>query len=65
MYQTASEKEKLLEDMKEKESLLMRERVAQKELEEKIKNMEAKLLIGGKNIIDHTNALERKLEAER
>ena len=63
--QTASEKEKLLEDMKEKESLLMRERVAQKELEEKIKNMEAKLLIGGKNIIDHTNAQERKLEAER
>lgn len=61
----AEEKSKLLEEMKAKEKELMKERENQQELESKLKAMESKLLTGGKNIIDHTNEQEKRLEEKR
>jgi kinesin family protein 3/17 len=61
----AEEKDKLLKEMKQKEQELKREREAKEELANKLKAMESKLLTGGKNIIDHTNEQERKLQERR
>jgi hypothetical protein len=61
----AEEKTKLLGEMKAKEKELMKERENQQELESKLKAMESKLLTGGKNIIDHTNEQERRIEEKR
>jgi septin family protein len=42
--------------------LLEHEKLVNQKLEERIKEMESKLLCGGKNIIDHTNEQQRALE---
>jgi kinesin family member 3B len=59
------EKQRLLKDIKEKEKQMEQENEAKMALAQKIKNMESKLLTGGKNIIDHTNEQERRLEEKR
>ena len=59
------EKAKLLQQMKIKEQELAKEKEAQIELAAKLKSMESKLLTGGKNIIDHTNEQERRLQEKR
>lgn len=51
--------------MKKKQEELKREQEAKLELVNKIKTYESKLLTGGKNIIDHTNEQERKLQEKR
>ena len=60
----ASEKEQMLREMKEKEKELEREQEAKMQMLNKLKAMESKLL-SGKNIIDHTNEQERKLQERR
>jgi hypothetical protein len=55
----------LLEEAKRKEKELAKEKEMQQELASKLKAMESKLLIGGKNINDHTNEQERRLEEKR
>ncbi|XP_055957716.1 kinesin-like protein KIF3B [Patella vulgata] len=60
-----SEKEKFLEELKEKGEKLMKEREMKDALSSKIKAMESKLLMGGRNIIDHTNEQQRALEQRR
>ncbi|XP_068136023.1 kinesin-like protein KIF3C isoform X2 [Hyperolius riggenbachi] len=52
------EKEKMMED-------LTKEQKATEMLAVKFKAMESKLLIGGKNIIDHTNEQQKMLEIKR
>lgn len=54
----AKEKEKKMEDLK-------REKEAAEMLASKIKAMESKLLVGGKNIVDHTNEQQRMLQQKR
>ncbi|GAB1609860.1 kinesin-like protein KIF3B [Argonauta hians] len=61
----AEEKEKLLSELKENESRLLKEKEARDLLASKIKAMESKLLMGGKNIVDHTNEQQRALEQRR
>ncbi|KAK6191357.1 hypothetical protein SNE40_003070 [Patella caerulea] len=61
----AEEKEKFLEELKEKGEKLMKEREMKDALSSKIKAMESKLLMGGRNIIDHTNEQQRALEQRR
>lgn len=60
----ASEKDKLLKEMKEKEKELEREQEAKMQMMNKLKAMESKLL-SGKNIVDHTNEQERRLQEKR
>lgn len=60
----ASEKDKLLKEMKEKEKELEREQEAKMQMMSKLKAMESKLL-SGKNIVDHTNEQERRLQEKR
>nr|XP_040048342.1 kinesin-like protein KIF3B [Gasterosteus aculeatus aculeatus]XP_040048344.1 kinesin-like protein KIF3B [Gasterosteus aculeatus aculeatus] len=52
------EKEKKMEDLK-------KEREAGEMLSAKVKAMESKLLVGGKNIVDHTNEQQKMLELRR
>uniref|UniRef100_A0AC11CW61 Kinesin family member 3B n=1 Tax=Ovis aries TaxID=9940 RepID=A0AC11CW61_SHEEP len=52
------EKEKKMEDLR-------REKDAAEVLGAKIKAMESKLLVGGKNIVDHTNEQQKILEQKR
>uniref|UniRef100_A0A2K5CL57 Kinesin-like protein n=1 Tax=Aotus nancymaae TaxID=37293 RepID=A0A2K5CL57_AOTNA len=52
------EKEKKMEDLR-------REKDAAEMLGAKIKAMESKLLVGGKNIVDHTNEQQKILEQKR
>ncbi|XP_038655990.1 LOW QUALITY PROTEIN: kinesin-like protein KIF3C [Scyliorhinus canicula] len=52
------EKEKMMEDLK-------KEQEATEQLAAKFKAMESKLLIGGKNIMDHTNEQQKMLEQKR
>ncbi|CAC5424952.1 KIF3B [Mytilus coruscus] len=59
------EKEKLLQEMKDREEKLQREKEAKEALSSKIKAMESKLLMGGRNIVDHTNEQQRALEQRR
>ncbi|XP_076471036.1 kinesin-like protein KIF3B isoform X2 [Babylonia areolata] len=61
----AEEKERLLSEMQEKEEKLSKEKEQRDALAVKIKAMESKLLMGGKNIVDHTNEQQRALEQRR
>ncbi|XP_071954651.1 kinesin-II 95 kDa subunit-like [Antedon mediterranea] len=58
----AEEKEKILSEIKLKQTDLKKQHQAQDALNSKIKAMESKLLVGGKSIIDHTNEQEKELE---
>ncbi|XP_016312963.1 kinesin-like protein KIF3B [Sinocyclocheilus anshuiensis] len=55
---TVDEKAKTVEE-------LLKEQQAMEIMIEKFKAMESKLLVGGKNIIDHTNEQQRMLELKR
>ncbi|CAL1529612.1 unnamed protein product [Lymnaea stagnalis] len=61
----AEEKEKLLNELTEKENRLQQEKEQRDVLATKIKAMESKLLVGGKTIVDHTNEQQRALEQRR
>lgn len=61
----AEEKQKLLNDLKNKENQLHKEQDLKLDLMNKIKTYESKLLNGGTNVIDHTNEQERKLQERR
>ena len=49
----------------EKEAILQREQSMKDALTKKISAMESKLLVGGGNIIDHTNEQQRALDKQR
>lgn len=55
----------MLQETKDREEKLQKEREAKDALANKIKAMESKLLMGGKNIVDHTNEQQRALEKRR
>ncbi|KAF6088200.1 kinesin family member 3B [Phyllostomus discolor] len=61
----AEEKMKLLKEKEKKMEDLRREKDAAEMLGAKIKAMESKLLVGGKNIVDHTNEQQKILEQKR
>ncbi|XP_040919746.1 kinesin-like protein KIF3B [Toxotes jaculatrix] len=61
----AEEKVRLLKEKEKKMEDLRREREAGEMLAAKVKSMESKLLVGGKNIVDHTNEQQRMLEQRR
>lgn len=61
----AEEKKRLLREKEKKMDDLRREREAGELLADKIRMMESKLLVGGKNIVDHTNEQQRMLELKR
>eukprot|EP00064_Thunnus_orientalis_P008516 superscaffoldBa00001015_g8539 len=61
----AEEKVRLLKEKERKMEDLKREREAGEMLSAKVKAMESKLLVGGKNIVDHTNEQQRMLELKR
>ncbi|XP_046380211.1 kinesin-II 95 kDa subunit-like [Haliotis rufescens] len=61
----AEEKERILHEMRAKEEILRQEKDQTDALAGKIKAMESKLLMGGKNIVDHTNEQQRALEQRR
>ncbi|XP_067856536.1 kinesin-like protein KIF3B isoform X2 [Heptranchias perlo] len=61
----ADEKQKLLCEKEKKMGDVRREREASETLATKIKAMESKLLVGGKNIVDHTNEQQKILEQRR
>ncbi|GIY34077.1 kinesin-like protein KIF3B [Caerostris darwini] len=59
------EKEKIMRDIKAKDEELRLENEAKEKIRKHINELEAKLLCGGKNIIDHTNEQQRILEKRR
>ncbi|XP_042189420.1 kinesin-like protein KIF3C isoform X1 [Callorhinchus milii] len=61
----AEEKQKLLEEKEKMMEDLKNEQQATEQLAAKFKAMESKLLVGGKNIIDHTNEQQKMLEQRR
>ncbi|XP_063815148.1 kinesin-like protein KIF3B [Pseudophryne corroboree] len=61
----AEEKLKLLKEKEKKMDDLKKEREAMEMLSAKVKAMESKLLVGGKNIVDHTNEQQKVLEQKR
>ncbi|XP_051954333.1 kinesin-like protein KIF3C [Xyrauchen texanus] len=61
----AEEKQKLLEEKERMMRHLKKEQEATDLLTAKFKAMESKLLVGGKNIIDHTNEQQKMLELKR
>ncbi|XP_074537353.1 kinesin-like protein KIF3B [Halichoeres trimaculatus] len=61
----AEEKVRLLKEKEKKMEDLQKEREAGERLADKVKAMESKLLVGGKNIVDHTNEQQRMLELKR
>ncbi|KAM4031532.1 kinesin-like protein KIF3B isoform 1-T2 [Anomaloglossus baeobatrachus] len=61
----AEEKLKLLQEKEKKMDDLRREKEAMEMLTAKVKAMESKLLVGGKNIVDHTNEQQKILEQKR
>ncbi|KAL4655440.1 kinesin-like protein KIF3B isoform X1 [Arapaima gigas] len=61
----AEEKLKLLREKEKKMDDLRREQEAAELLAAKVKAMESKLLVGGKNIVDHTNEQQKILEQKR
>ncbi|XP_065844542.1 kinesin-II 95 kDa subunit-like isoform X1 [Oscarella lobularis] len=68
----AEERDKLLEEVQKKQGQLKKKQEARDNIASKIKAMESKLLIGGKNIFDYTSEqqkrveeIERKLAEER
>ncbi|XP_062979756.1 kinesin-like protein KIF3C isoform X2 [Elgaria multicarinata webbii] len=61
----SEEKQKLLEEKEKMIEELRREQEATELLATKYKAMESKLLIGGRNIMDHTNEQQKMLELKR
>ncbi|XP_068928112.1 kinesin-like protein KIF3C [Petaurus breviceps papuanus] len=61
----SEEKQKLLEEKEKMIEDLRREQQATELLATKYKAMESKLLIGGRNIMDHTNEQQKMLELKR
>ncbi|KAK3522416.1 hypothetical protein QTP86_010322 [Hemibagrus guttatus] len=61
----AEEKQKLLEEKERMMGDLKKEQEASALLTAKFKALESKLLVGGKNIIDHTNEQQKMLEQKR
>ncbi|XP_065112473.1 kinesin-like protein KIF3C [Paramisgurnus dabryanus] len=61
----AEEKQRLLEEKERMMRHLKKEQEATELLTAKFKAMESKLLVGGKNIIDHTNEQQKMLELKR
>ncbi|KAM8946076.1 kinesin-like protein KIF3B [Pelodytes ibericus] len=61
----AEEKLKLLKEKERKMDDLRKEKEAMEMLSSKVKAMESKLLVGGKNIVDHTNEQQKILEQKR
>ncbi|XP_016097347.1 kinesin-like protein KIF3B [Sinocyclocheilus grahami] len=61
----AEEKQRLLKEKGKKMDDLHKEKEASEMLAAKVKAMESKLLVGGKNIVDHTNEQQRILELKR
>ncbi|XDV45726.1 hypothetical protein PO909_013773 [Leuciscus waleckii] len=61
----AEDKQRLLKEKERKMDDLRREKEASEMLTAKVKAMESKLLVGGKNIVDHTNEQQRILELKR
>ncbi|XP_051880626.1 kinesin-like protein KIF3C isoform X2 [Pristis pectinata] len=61
----AEEKQKLLEEKERMMEDLRKEQEATEQLAAKFKAMESKLLVGGKNIMDHTNEQQKMLELKR
>lgn len=61
----AEEKQRLLEEKERMMRHLKKEQEATELLTSKFKAMESKLLVGGKNIIDHTNEQQKMLELKR
>ncbi|XP_029470588.1 kinesin-like protein KIF3B isoform X4 [Rhinatrema bivittatum] len=61
----AEEKMRLLKEKEKKMDDLRREKEAMEMLGAKVKAMESKLLVGGKNIVDHTNEQQKILEQKR
>ncbi|KAG8188866.1 hypothetical protein JTE90_018272 [Oedothorax gibbosus] len=59
------ENEKILRDIKAKEEEFKLENEAKEKIRNQLQELEAKLLCGGKNIIDHTNEQQRILEKRR
>uniref|UniRef100_A0A8C0IVF6 Kinesin-like protein n=1 Tax=Chelonoidis abingdonii TaxID=106734 RepID=A0A8C0IVF6_CHEAB len=62
---TGAQGERLLKEKEKKMEDLKREKEAAEMLGAKIKAMESKLLVGGKNIVDHTNEQQKILEQKR
>ncbi|KAL4225445.1 Kinesin-like protein kif3c [Mactra antiquata] len=58
-----AEKDRILQEIQDKESRMKKEKDNRDQLESKIKAMESKLLMG--NIVDHTNQQQRALEQRR
>lgn len=58
-----AEKDRILEEIQEREMRMKKEKEARDQLEAKIKAMESKLLMG--NIVDHTNKQQQALEQRR
>uniref|UniRef100_A0A8C1EQG3 Kinesin-like protein n=1 Tax=Cyprinus carpio carpio TaxID=630221 RepID=A0A8C1EQG3_CYPCA len=61
----AEEKQRLLEEKERMMRHLKKEQEATELLTAKFKAMESKLLVGGKNIIDHTNEQQKMLEHKK
>ncbi|XP_044025538.1 kinesin-like protein KIF3C isoform X1 [Siniperca chuatsi] len=61
----AEEKQRLLGENKRMMGDLRKEQEATEQLTAKYKAMESKLLVGGKNIMDHTNEQQKMLEMKR
>ncbi|XP_073678957.1 kinesin-like protein KIF3B [Garra rufa] len=61
----AEDKQRLLKEKERKMDDLRKEKEASEMLAAKVKAMESKLLVGGKNIVDHTNEQQRILELKR
>ncbi|XP_061698063.1 kinesin-like protein KIF3B [Syngnathoides biaculeatus] len=61
----AEEKVQLLKEKERKMEDLKKEQEAGDMLSAKVKAMESKLLVGGKNIVDHTNEQQKMLELKR
>ncbi|XP_068432996.1 kinesin-like protein KIF3C [Clinocottus analis] len=64
-FMLADEKQRLLGEKERMMGVLRKEQEATEQLTAKYKAMESKLLVGGKNIIDHTNEQQKMLEVKR
>ncbi|XP_060923632.1 kinesin-like protein KIF3B [Limanda limanda] len=61
----AEEKVQLLKEIEKKMGDLRTEREAGELIQAKVKAMESKLLVGGENIVDHTNKQQRMLQQRK
>ncbi|XP_010788826.1 kinesin-like protein KIF3B isoform X1 [Notothenia coriiceps] len=64
-FMLADEKQRLLGEKERMMGDLRKEQEATEQLTAKYKAMESKLLVGGKNIMDHTNEQQKMLEMKR